>query len=155
MLLRSPSHQQSWQWLCRLNESFFPNGKISITWATSYLRKGNSHVTISVNPCATKIILYSRIRVYGKKHILWFIGLYICVKDYEMWLTKSKSYCVGVQMRFRHIPPTNYIALNPLWPSDAVWWHRSGSTLLQVMACCLMALGHFLIQCCLIHREVL
>ena len=25
---------------------------------------------------------------------------------------------------------------NSLWPSDAVWWHISGSTLAQVMACC-------------------
>ena len=24
---------------------------------------------------------------------------------------------------------------NSLWPSDAIWWHRSGSTLAQVMAC--------------------
>ena len=30
----------------------------------------------------------------------------------------------------------------PLWPSDAIWWHRSGSTLVQLMACCLMAPNH-------------
>ena len=23
-----------------------------------------------------------------------------------------------------------------LWPGDGIWWHRSGSTLAQVMACC-------------------
>ena len=27
---------------------------------------------------------------------------------------------------------------------DALWWDRSGSTLAQVMACCLMAPGHYL-----------
>ena len=29
--------------------------------------------------------------------------------------------------------------LNPesLWPNDAIWWHRSESKLVQVMACCL------------------
>ena len=26
-----------------------------------------------------------------------------------------------------------------MWRSDAIWWHRYGSTLAQVMACCLMA----------------
>ena len=31
-----------------------------------------------------------------------------------------------------------------LWPSDATWRHRSGSTLTQVMACCLAAPSHYL-----------
>ena len=29
--------------------------------------------------------------------------------------------------------------INSLWFSDAIWWHRSRSTLAQVMAWCLMA----------------
>ena len=37
-----------------------------------------------------------------------------------------------------------------LWPSDAIWGQRSGSTLAQVMACCLMATSHYLNQCWLI-----
>ena len=40
--------------------------------------------------------------------------------------------------------------VNSLWPSDAIWPHRSGSTLAQVMAWCLMAPSHYLNQCCLI-----
>ena len=36
---------------------------------------------------------------------------------------------------------------NSLWPSDTIWWHRSGSTLAQVMACCHQAPSHYLIQC--------
>ena len=31
-----------------------------------------------------------------------------------------------------------------LWPSDAIWQHRSGSTLAKVMACCLAAPSHYL-----------
>ena len=31
------------------------------------------------------------------------------------------------------------IILNSVWPSDAIWQHISGSTLAQVMTCCLMA----------------
>ena len=45
--------------------------------------------------------------------------------------------------------------VNSLWPSDAIWWHRSGSTLAQVMPCCLMAPSHYLNQCWLIISEVI
>ena len=44
--------------------------------------------------------------------------------------------------------------VNSLWPSDAVWRHRSGSTLAQVMACCLTAPSHYLNQCRLIISKV-
>ena len=40
--------------------------------------------------------------------------------------------------------------VNSLWPSYAIWHHRSGSTLVQVMACCLTAPSHYLNQCWLI-----
>ena len=44
--------------------------------------------------------------------------------------------------------------LHSLWPHDAIWWHRSGSTLAQLMACCLMAPSHYLNQCWLMIIEV-
>ena len=47
------------------------------------------------------------------------------------------------------------MTLNSLRPSDAIWRHRSGSTLAQVMACCLTALSHYLNQCWLIISKVL
>ena len=37
--------------------------------------------------------------------------------------------------------------VNSLWPNDDIWWHRSGSTLAKVMACCLKAWSHYLGQC--------
>ena len=36
--------------------------------------------------------------------------------------------------------------VNSLGPSGAIWSHRSGSTLAQVMTCCLMAPSHYLTQ---------
>ena len=45
--------------------------------------------------------------------------------------------------------------VNSLGLSDAIWRLRSWSTLVQVMACCLMAPGHYLNQCWLIISEVL
>ena len=47
-----------------------------------------------------------------------------------------------------------YLGINSLWPGDTIWRHRSGSTLVQVMACCLMAPSHYLNQCWLIISEV-
>ena len=41
-----------------------------------------------------------------------------------------------------------------LWPSDAIWWQGSGSTLVQVMACCLTAPSHYLNQCWLFISKV-
>ena len=39
------------------------------------------------------------------------------------------------------------ILFNKLCPTDATWWHRSGSTLAQIMACCLTVQSPFLNQC--------
>ena len=44
--------------------------------------------------------------------------------------------------------------INSLGPSDTIWQQRSGSTLAQVMACCLTAPSHYLNQCWLIIIEV-
>ena len=47
-----------------------------------------------------------------------------------------------------------YDNFNSFWPSDAIWRHRSGSTLTQAMACCLMAPSHYLNQCWLFISDV-
>ena len=36
--------------------------------------------------------------------------------------------------------------IKSLWPNDAIWWHRCGFTLDQVMASCLTAPSHYLNQ---------
>ena len=49
----------------------------------------------------------------------------------------------------------NYLCrLDSLWPSDALWRKRSGSTLAHVMACCLTTPSHYLNQCWLIISKV-
>ena len=47
-----------------------------------------------------------------------------------------------------------FLCVNSLWPNDAIWRQRSGSTLAQVMACCLTAPSHYLNQCWLIIRRL-
>ena len=46
-----------------------------------------------------------------------------------------------------------FIPINSMGPSDTIWWHRCGSTLVQVMACCLMAPSHYKNKCWLIISE--
>ena len=46
------------------------------------------------------------------------------------------------------------LEFNSLWPSDTIWWQRSGSTLVQVMACCLTAPSYYLNHCWLIISKV-
>ena len=45
--------------------------------------------------------------------------------------------------------------LNALWPGDAIWQYISGSTFVQVMACCLTAPTCYLHWCLLLVGEVL
>ena len=53
-----------------------------------------------------------------------------------------------------HICGTRGRWVNTLWPNDTIWRHKSGSTLAQVMACCLTAPSHYLNQCWLIISKV-
>ena len=39
------------------------------------------------------------------------------------------------------------IVINSLWPNDAIWQYRYGSTLAHTMAFCLTAPSHYLNQC--------
>ena len=51
-----------------------------------------------------------------------------------------------------------YVSLlnrNSLWLSEAIRRHRSGSTLTQIMACCLTAPSHYLYQCWFITKCIL
>ena len=50
---------------------------------------------------------------------------------------------------------THLAHLTQCEPSNALWWHRSGLTLVQVMACCLAAPNHYLNQCWFIIKDIL
>ena len=41
-----------------------------------------------------------------------------------------------------------------MWPIDAIWWHKTGSILVQLMACCLTAPSHYLNQSWLLIHSV-
>ena len=68
-------------------------------------------------------------------------------------LTHRHDLMVRCFMSVEALLLSNQITLT-LWPSDDIWWHRSGSTLVQVMACCLTALSHYVNQCWLIINKI-
>ena len=67
------------------------------------------------------------------------------------WHLTSRRITVNYQDMLSH---DRIMFINSLWPSDTIWQQRSGSTLVQVMACCLIAPSHYLNQCWLIISEV-
>ena len=64
----------------------------------------------------------------------------------------SWGYC-GVKW-LRKQCENNKKDINSLWPGDTTCRHRSGSTFVQIMACCLRAPSHYLNQRWLIISEV-
>ena len=71
--------------------------------------------------------------------------LQILTKDTPIARTLQQG--VGCPLWFQSL-------INSLWPSDTIRRHKSGSTLAQVMACCLTAPSHYLNQCWLIISMV-
>ena len=73
-------------------------------------------------------------------------------KVLQMFYGKDVKRKTPCQLRMWTLTMHGYF--NSLWPSDAIWRRRSGSTLAQVMACCLTAPIHYLNLCWLIICEV-
>ena len=83
---------------------------------------------------------------------MWCAYVLLCfvlLWPYEMFLMDSSNsfillwHCGSVGM------------LDSLCPSDAMWQHRFGSTLAQLMACCLKPPSNYLNQCWLLFSDVL
>ena len=72
------------------------------------------------------------------------------------WCHQAPCHCLS-QCWPRYMLPYGTARLQwvtSLWPSDTILGHRSGSTLVEVMACCLMASSHYLNRCWLIIQKV-
>ena len=98
--------------------------------------------------------------LYPNKHAqcsYTWIGNYVHVKHWDIITHPCSKFNSGLvlSMLAQYLCHHIYGISKPqwvssLWPGDAVWRHRSGSTLAQVMAWCLMAPSHYLNQCWLI-----
>ena len=94
-------------------------------------------------------------------------GVLICLVDNKSALVQAmawhwkgdKAFTEPLMTQFTDIYLSPGLWLNSFWPSDAVWWYRSGSTLVQVMVCWLMApshcLGKFWFIMCEVHWQSL
>ena len=96
----------------------------------------------------------------------WMIWLWYNKKQRCTFLTlEMKGHVVKKDLNnyFALLFPTFTICMeslyrfyfNSLWSGVAIWRHRSGSTLAQVMACCLKAPSYYLNQCWFLISEIL
>ena len=98
-----------------------------------------------------------------KLSIIFVMGIHIYLKiRYLHWNKTHWGFKKGIGIH--HIPnmisyslPCRFLGprfIKSLGPNNAIWRQRSGSTLAQVMACCLTAPSHYLNQCWLIIWKV-
>ena len=108
-----------------------------------------SLVALQLREIHTKITLsWAHILFATRVHSLCYI--YITMYLWTRW--HHSNWLTGAH-KIEHKSITSTV--NSLWPSDAIWCHRTWATLIQVMAWCLTAPSHYLNQCWLIINEVL
>ena len=114
---------------------------------------------------STKHVVSVLIGVYECVVQEWRLKLIIFQHWFRWWLGADQvtSHCLNqwwlvhrrIHASLGHNELINEgLFVNSLWPSDTIWQHRSGSTLAQIMACCLMAPSHYLKQCWIINSKV-
>ena len=83
-------------------------------------------------------------KVIANVWVRWnFLGLTTAIWPFIPILTNHFLFaCFDLKQ-----PNYSGILINSLWPSDALWPQRFGSTLAQGTACCLTAASHNLSQC--------
>ena len=75
-----------------------------------------------------------------------------CVIGQSAYLCMSTTNCMLSDNRVGNFA---CIFVHSVYPSDTIWHQRTWSTLVQVMACCLVAPRHYWNHCWLIINEVL
>ena len=119
------------------------NVRISIKISLKFVPKG----PINNNPALVQIMAWRR---SGDKPLsepmMVSLLTHICVTR-PQWVKRFCSTCIISVITKAYSMSYDKTSLNSLWPSDAIWQHRSGSSLAEVMACCLAASSHYQSQC--------
>ena len=133
-------------WVTLLATSVF---MVLLSWTTTHLQDGISLCDWldSINICTQPVGGFSG-RERSMRQLRQAGGL---LKERQA--ITEREYGTMKSMRQLNIG-LYQLRVNSLWPRDAIWWHRSGSTLAQVMACCLMAPSHYLNQYWLILSAI-
>ena len=95
--------------------------------------------------------------IHIEMHILQCWSWNFCMKS---WIIAIRNRQIYLELEWKYVyiiicrDFKSVAIIKSLRPSEAIWQRRSGSTLAQVMACCLTAPSHYLNQCWLIISMV-
>ena len=100
-------------------------------------------------------VIWCVLRVSGLMFVIFFFSFPCRVANLESALTNVLS--EDPAKNVKSIPPISPTAINgyEIINSLTPWQHRTWTTLVQAMVCCLMAPSHYLNQCWLTINEVL
>ena len=103
---------------------------------------------VSVCECASVSVIDSTNWFMGRKNKYSCIVIYFCL---EIWILAWRShgkimedFCGNPDTIQKRTLIEDLHHVNSLWPSDPIWWHRSGLALIHVMAFCLIELSLYL-----------
>ena len=93
-------------------------------------------------------IFYKQILALSRSELISGHGLKKCIH------ITYKPQILNEAMEWITLSCSNDGLVNSLWLNDVQWREKTGSTLAQLMACCLTAPSHYLTQCWLIISNV-
>ena len=117
--------------------------KLGLKVTTQIISDGIIGMIMKILIWVIPIILY--LKAWGLI-LLSLTDITVWIRNYNhsfMWNVVTQPFLISVPVQ-----------LNSLRPCDTIWRHISGSTLAQVMACCLTAPSHYPNQCWLITSKV-
>ena len=121
-----------------------------LLWTLSYQLTNMRILMIKIRQSHHRLIGIMEIPITAKQCLYWNNSnvVVICVprlrNEHCYW-----SSCIQLKFdqRFHQLTHFEQPLMNALWLSNTSWIHRSGSTLAQVMVCCLTAATHCLDEC--------
>ena len=124
-------------------KKFSWNGRVELSiWVVSL----QPH-WVMMKTCVIRSVILLKGRI-----LLCVISSWLVVKSGRgYWLLNAAICMVAKHGESNH---KALVELDSLWPSEAIWRRKSGSTLAHIMACCLTAPSHYLNQCWLFVSEV-
>ena len=133
--------------------------RISRAWVSNNITLNN----VITYPCPRYLMLAQTMSCTMHPDVVW---LCLCCNSYhtwghwlhnahgnsviDLWIQYSLVFIFTIEITVDHHPfhlhNENLSSLNPLPPSDVIWWQRYWSTRALIMAWCLTAPNHYLNQ---------
>ena len=128
--------------------SLWPGNTTGHQWTESSLFQIIACCQFGTKPLIELMLIYCKLDLQE---------YFFCIISIKIQTFSARKNTFNMLLSTKCLPFCSHlnVFINSLWPDDAIWWHRSVSTLAQVMACCLTAPSHYLNQCWLIISKVL